>query len=297
VGGTAFVNAIGYNACGSGTSNVNSYMTTWWSDNTNIMTVAPARISGVSLGSANLYSDAPNLPARGIYDGVSCPVQDVQDTGPGNVYGLYTVAYSSYIPVDHVTAPTQCVISTQSYPKIYKGDANRGTYRTTETINLDLSSHTGTNFFQDTGETRNYSVGSPAVNGILSSADEDGTRYDCKLWNDVGKAAPAFSHDETFPYPKQAQSHFSGSSTNPLEASAPITWDMRTVVDATNPAAPTAYVNFNHTCYPAHQVKVNGAVVYSFIPTDNSETHIFSCLALAQGKITGQTTPVSVPSH
>jgi hypothetical protein len=297
LGATTDFTAIGYNACGSGTSNVDGYMTSWWSSNTAIMTVQPQRATGASIGSTYVNAEAPNLPARGIYDGVSCPVQDTQDTGTANVFGLYTVAYSAYIPVDHVTAPTQCVIGTQSYPKIYKGDANRGTYKVTETINLNLSSQTGAGFFQDTGETRNYSVGSPAVNGTLSSADEDGIRYDCKLWNDVGKATPAFAHDETFPYATQAQSHFSGSSTNPLEGPAPITWDMRTVIDATNPAAPTAYVNFNHTCYPAHQVKINGTLVYSFIPTDNTVTHIASCLLLGQGKIIGQTSPVSIPSH
>lgn len=119
---------------------------------------------------------------------------------------------------------------------------------------------------------------------------------DCYLWNAQGKADPSgFGEDYSFPYVTQVQSHFYGSSSNPLEPPSPIQWDMRTVVDASNPSAPTAYVNYNHTCYPAHQIKVNSTVVYSYIPPSNSATVIFNCLALVNAKVIGQTaaTPVS----
>jgi hypothetical protein len=83
--GVTGFSTIGYNACGSGTTNVDGYMTTWWSDNANIMSIQPRMATGISVGSTNANSEAPNFPARGIYDGVSCPVQDTVVTGPGNV--------------------------------------------------------------------------------------------------------------------------------------------------------------------------------------------------------------------
>lgn len=56
-----------------------------------------------------------------------------------------------------------------------------------------------------------------------------------------------------------------------------------------------AIVNYNHTCYPAHQVKVNGRVVYLYTPGSNEPTFIFECLALELFKVVGEqtsTTPV-----
>ncbi len=126
-------------------------------------------------------------------------------------------------------------------------------------------------------------------------ADEDGVSLDCYLWNNAGKATPAFSYDVTYPYAYQGQVHYVGSSANPLEPPAPITWDIRTVVDATNPYAPTAYVNYNHTCYPAHQIKVNGTLVYSYSPASNDLAYITGCLFAHTGKIIGQTSAKPVP--
>src|ERR1700722_20121341 len=97
----------------------------------------------------------------------------------------------------------------------------------------------------------------------------------------------SFRSSVTFPLPHQAQIHFSGSGGNPLEPAAvlfAITWDIRVVIDTSNPLVPTALVNYNHTCYPNHQIKVtnnaNGAVttIYNFQATgDNSIAHISSC--------------------
>jgi len=85
---------------------------------------------------------------------------------------------------------------------------------------------------------------------------------------------------------------------HPLEnQSATITWDMRTVLDTTNPLSPTAYVNYNHTCYPAHQVKVNGAVIYSYIPPDNSPSYLFTCLVRHDYMRVGVTQSTAVPAH
>jgi len=114
----------------------------------------------------------------------------------------------------------------------------------------------------------------------------------------MGQATPNFSHDESYPSAHQGQSHFVGSSSNPLEnQTATITWDMRTVLDTANPQSPTAYVNYNHTCYPAHQIKVNGVVIHSYIPPDNSPSCLFTCLVSHDYMRTGVSPTVTVPTH
>ena len=141
---------------------------------------------------------------------------------------------------------------------------------------------------------------SPKNASTLSSLDEDGVANDCYLWNASGQApTTGIAYDVSYPYPHQGQVHFDGSSSNPLESQiAAIQWDMRTLVDTTNPAAPTAVVNYNHTCYPSHQIKVNGKIVYSYTPSRNDVTYIFGCLVTGTGKIVGQqTTPIQVPPY
>ena len=211
----------------------------------------------------------------------------------------FNVAYSSYIPVDHVSGPTGCSVGLHTVLfMIYMGDALRNTYRTTESIQITPDGQNSSGFFQNTGNTRNYGYGSPANGSTLSQADKDGVGLDCYLWNNAGQAVPAFSHDVSYPYAFEGQVHYSGAASNPLETQvASITWDMRTVVDTTNPSAPTAYVNYNHTCYPAHQIKVNGTVVYSYTPSENDLAYITGCLTQVLSKITGQTSSVQVPSH
>lgn len=70
---------------------------------------------------------------------------------------------------------------------------------------------------------------------------------------------------------------------------------MRTVIDIKNKNSATAYVNFNHTCYPSHQIKVNGEVVYLYTPPENDLLYITGCLTGLLSHITGQTSPKSVP--
>lgn len=69
------------------------------------------------------------------------------------------------------------------------------------------------------------------------------------------------------------------------------------VIDTTNPASPTAYVNYSHTCYPAHQIKVNGTIIYEYHPLAEDTNYIFQCLTLHIGTVTGQTSAVMVPTH
>ena len=249
-------------------------------------------VSGVGVGSASIntfleyYAATP--PPENLNE---CPLDTncvppctatvfTADTGAEVLPLTFNVAYSSYIPVDHVDGPSFCSPDGNIFWQlIYMGDANRGTYRTTESIYVTPNMQQSFGFFQNTGQTRNYAYPSPVNGSTLSSADEDGVANDCSKWNKAGQATPAFSYDVSFPFANQGQVHFSGASSNPLEnAYAPITWDMRTVLNTTDAQSPTGYVNYNHTCYPAHQIKVNGQVIYSYPPPRNDLTYITGCL-------------------
>src|SRR5207245_7831631 len=139
---------------------------------------------------------------------------------------------------------------------------------------------------QGVDESRNYGWGSPANGSTLSKADEDERRDDCHLWNKSGFSInPYFSYSVSFPQAHQAQVHFTGSASDPLEPPlGAITWDMQTVIDA---AHQTASVTFYHTCYPAHQIKVNGTVVYNYPPPFNSTAYLVGCLTGLLPAITG----------
>jgi hypothetical protein len=268
----------------------------WTTDNSAIATASWAVVTGVGAGQTNHYAKGP----EGVTVGNKCYAAHTGTSGPVGVE-MFSVAYSSYIPVDHVQGPTTsiCYYQGQPHTRIYMGDANRNTYRTTESIVVVPDTQTDSGFFPNTGATKNYGAGSPANGSTLSAADEDGIANDCHLWNASGKANPGgFLYDVSFPYAHQGQVHFDGSSSNPLEPPAPILWDMRTVIDTTNPAAPTAIVNYNHTCYPSHQIKVNEKVVYLYTPPENDAAYIFGCLTGILTKISGhQTTPTPVPQY
>ncbi len=249
----------------------------------------------------NIASDAPTgagvLSANQDLDGCQ------QKTNVLPYYVIpgprFDIAYSSYIPVDHIEGPTGCFYGdTPVLHKLYQGDANQGTYRTTESLVVDPEAQRElSRLFKNTGITSNYGFRSPVNGETLSWLDKDEISDDCYLWNKSGQASfDAFSYNTSYPFPHQAQVQYSGSASNPLESSlSSITWDVRTVIDTTNPAAPTAYVNFNHTCYPAHQVKINGQVVYLYTPAENDLIYIFDCLVLHDNKVTGQTEPTQVP--
>ncbi len=213
----------------------------------------------------------------------------------------FSVQYVSYIPVDHVTAPTPCLLGLYGVGKIYMGHGFRNTYRTQESITLVPAGQLANNFFPDTGQTRNYGPNSPSFGSTLSLADEDGIRYDCSLWNDVGMASPAgFQYSIGSPGSNQEAVTFTGSAGNPLElpsALGPISWTVTTLVDARNRQAPKATVVALHTCYPAHQVKVNGQIVYSYIPLQNDIVYITNCLTGVYPPVSGQAGPVTVPSQ
>ncbi len=168
----------------------------------------------------------------------------------------------------------------------------------TESIWVTPDMQSSSAFFQSTGETRNYGAGSPANGSTLSASDEDGVAYDCLLWNNAGKANPAFSHNESYPSATQGQVHFWGSSANPLEdPRATIDWDVTTTISTTTPTAPTASLSYSHTCYPAHRVTVNGSVIYSYQPGANTTDYIFQCLVTKFPTISGTVGPIGVPAQ
>jgi hypothetical protein len=81
--------------------------------------------------------------------------------------------------------------------------------------------------------------------------------------------------------------NFVGSAKDPLEPqtlSPSISWNLTVTINESNPAAPTAQVYGTHTCYPAHNVKVNGTVVYDsqanyHMPAYNNVAYLAGCLS------------------
>jgi hypothetical protein len=220
----------------------------------------------------------------------------------------FVVAYSSYIPVDHVTGYESCnyVVPTGSLLTyfIYKGDGGYGSYRTTETASFTPSTLNTSNFFPNTGLSKQYGFGSPANGSTLSYLDEDGVPNDCYLWNGTEQAPYSNFTYSTFNYaPNVGAITFTGSASNLFETTlAAISWDMTTFIDVSTPSRPTAYVTYGHTCYPAHQIKVGAGntVVYSYTPPSNSLIYIGACLAFGVDlftEVSGTTGPVPVTAQ
>jgi hypothetical protein len=230
----------------------------------------------------------------------------------------YNVEYAAYIPVDNVHGAAVCQYVLGGQPSLlfllYLGDAFRHSHRTDQAVIVIPDAMKEYNFSYDVGQTRNYGFGSP-VNGSTiqsvftgfsySGADEDPTPNDCFLWNAAAYADTSNmrQHSISYPYATQAQVHFFGYAGNPLDLSlglgpiGAINWDMNVVIDDSTPTAPTAYVNFNHTCYPAHIVKVNGTVIYEKLPTYNNSAYVAACLLQIIPKTTGVSLPTTVNSQ
>jgi hypothetical protein len=226
----------------------------------------------------------------------------------------YNVSYAAYIAVDHIMGPSACGIVPTNYI-LYKGDAFRGTYRTTQSIVAIPRASWSFGFYANTGPTRNYSVGSPVsganldsfpltsdiYNGPYFGQDEDGIAGDCQLFNANSQASTntLLSHSVSYPSPTQAVVQPSGAGINPLEIfrNDEIVWNMFVSIDDSNPTVPTASVNYTHTCYPGHIVKVNGTVVYSYQPTTNNSIYYAGCLTGVLPAVTGQSGPVVIPGQ
>jgi hypothetical protein len=204
------------------------------------------------------------------------------------------------------------------YNLVYKGDAFRGTYRTTEAIFVVPDKQYYGNFFPNAGPTRNYGFESPANKSTLSSyptspdiyngpyagADEDPNRNDCHFWNDRGQdGVTNMNYHVIFIGSHQAQISFDGFGQNPLELKVPgvgIHWNVTITLDTTDPNHPTAQATRTHTCYPAHTVKVNGVPLFDDQPGVNETEYLAACLSdpdWAQNNPTTTTSVKQVPSH
>jgi hypothetical protein len=215
----------------------------------------------------------------------------------------FDVAYSSYIPVDHVFGPPtdRCLFNGTLYNLIYAGDANRGTYRTTEAVRIipDLQQSSGE--FRDTGKTRNYGAGSPIHPPNLTlgvappNGDDDSIGNDCHWWNAEDQAdSSSFLLEKDYPAIHQGHVRFKGAAANPLVISPEIDWEFDIVVDAANPSYTTARLTWKHDCYPAHVVKINGKTVYSYVPDVHDWTFITQCLS-GVGQVIDSVGPIAVP--
>ncbi len=276
---------------------------TWSSGNTSIATVTSGALTtGAGGGSTSILAVTP----ADWYTGVQyicpptlCPHAPQYRANPPITVSAFNVAYSSYIPVDNVNGPSSCTYLGQYYDLFYKGDGNYNTHRTASSILVSPDAQHYWNFWWGNGETRNYGQGSPVNPPNLSPADDDNIPNDCHLWNAATTSTVGSAFTVSYPYTHQAQVELDGAVTNPLESQvAPITWDMRTLIDTTNPAAPTALLNYNHTCYPSHQITVNGKQIYLYTPSRNDLTYITYCLFFEYGKISGQQgTAIPVPTY
>jgi hypothetical protein len=233
----------------------------------------------------------------------------------------FSIQYASYIPVDHIDAPTACYAVTGGnardlpFYKLYKGDANRSTYRTTQSMFVIPNTKTSNNFQANTGPTRNYSLGSPVngstldttpsttdiYNGSYHGADEDNVEGDCWLWNDRGQASTSTLQGNSVTYPSntQASVNLYGTATDPLEPSAfgsGIKWNITALLDSSSSSTPNLQLSYTHTCYPAHIVKVNGQIVYEYKPLHNALWYLFGCLTDVIPEISG-TKNVAIPAH
>jgi hypothetical protein len=244
----------------------------------------------------------------------------------------YNVSYAAYIPVNNVVAPGVCLYYNASGPPnlavgpyflTYAGDAFRDTYRAAQSVLVIPGSQHNYPPFVNTGPTRNYGAGSPSgppdsngptlgsvappdiYDGTYYGSDEDSRANDCYLWNAKGQGTTSLMGPSnviaSFGPPNSSTSvTFNGQAQNPLEPLSPsIKWGLTVTIDESNPSAPTAQVSGTHTCYPAHNVKVNGTVVYDSqrdynMPASNAGGYIAECLSGITSPVTVQIGPTRV---
>lgn len=218
-------------------------------------------------------------------------VENACNSAPPPPLSMYAVAYSAYIPVDHVLGPDTCtytspVLGSNPAPLIYRGDAWHNTYRVTQAVSLNFTTSQASGNFNDTGTTENYGWGSP-YNGPyanLSPNDDDATLGDCYLRNGMKKAVPGWQISPTLSG-NAATVNMTGSSQNPLSFPfGSISWNMTIYIDANSSQGQVVY---DHTCYPSHQVKVANTTLYLYTPPDNSEGFIVDCLTGLSPHVTG----------
>jgi hypothetical protein len=238
----------------------------------------------------------------------SCPAY-----GGGYIPVIWYPQYSAYIPADHISGPTSCFHWLHgSIGKIFKGDGNADvgndypiqSARTYSTYNFFGSFNNGvwssaayaSALFKDTNQTRSYGHFSPANGAALSALDEDGVPDDCLYWHQWGFADKSNMHGElniTGPTGESGNARFYGEAANPLESPlARISWDMKIYMDGSNPTnARVTTINFNHSCFPAHNIKTQHTTVYNWSPPRADTAYVAGCLVFQLGRIVGEMYP------
>jgi hypothetical protein len=169
------------------------------------------------------------------------------------------------------------------------------TYRVTQAVSLNFTSSQPSGNFNDTGTTENnYGFGSP-YNGPaadLSANDDDQLLNDCHWRNAIGKADPSGWTISPTVTNTGAIVGMAGSGQNPLSVPfGSISWSMTTYIDATSS---TVHVAYQHTCYPAHQVKVANTTLYSYTPPNSSPSFIVGCLTGLSDEVIGSSPTMTI---
>lgn len=112
--GTEFGSISGTNQCTGLPMDISGEFTNWWSGNSAVATVATKQVHGVAAGFTDGFASGWVTEGNGSY----CTVVQTQVTAPITVE-QFNVAYSAYIPVDHISGPSYCYYQGQSNDLIY----------------------------------------------------------------------------------------------------------------------------------------------------------------------------------
>ena len=232
-----------------------------------------------------------------------------------------SVLYQSYIPPTLISGPpdANCPAAI-SYD--YEGDERTapnpsgfGSYRTMQATTLTPSAPNGSlpgSTVWDTGPTIQFdtdveSILIPAgntTNGVIPAKAYDVLR-DCHWRNNVGQANPStVSLSDGINSGGSDTVDMTGYARNPLvipqAASGPITWSFNVTVTPENKPFSGGGVNginyvhysipYRHTCYPAHELDMNGSNIYKYSPSSNSLPYVTSCLLLGLNQLSGTVT-------
>jgi hypothetical protein len=266
-----------------------------------------------TLGTVNNITSGPSFTTNSSSTAAT-EAQNACESAPPPPLSMYAVAYSAYIPVDHVNGPIgeSCAYqpplgapAVTVTPLIYRGDAFHNTYRVTQAVSLNFQASQASGYFNDTGTTENYGFGSPynGQSATLSAQDDDAVYADyrtststgiadCYLRNAIGKASTNGWLLSPTVTNTGAIVGMAGSGQNPLSVPVgSIGWSMTTYIDT---ASSTGHVAYQHTCYPAHQVKVANTTLYLYTPPNSSSTFIVNCLTGINDEVIGTSTTKTI---
>ena len=210
----------------------------------------------------------------------------------------YEVTYEAFIPQDHLASPvSSCAYAGKpgspslprviSVPYLYEGDTpvvpnlfSEG-FRIKQTYYVYPVAGYAYNYSIVPGETFEFGYRSPYNGSYLSAADQDNKANDCYLFNDA-----AFTNTNntlagvTFGAESLSEA-ISGRINNPLESNTAygIGWDLTISVKQTSSSTAQVGVSGSITCYPSHEVFVNGApVAYYPAPQNPTSGFLLACL-------------------